>query len=151
MTNPQDNNTEIEEIVYEHDKVLAKTKLSADQKSEVLSIVNKLITDGIKLANNPDYKGTDDYTKSWDMIDGKKLKSVKRLASLCDELLEQPAPTQSIEALIIQARKDELKRLAKVLADRKPRETWKKWSWRVTDEMKERLANLQKELEADER
>lgn len=68
--------------IYEHGLWLEEnTNLTKDEQEVVLSIVNDAVTTGIKLAQSLEYKSVkDNYTKSWDLIDAKKLRLVKRLA-----------------------------------------------------------------------
>jgi hypothetical protein len=68
--------------LYAHDTWLEKeTGLSEEDRAEVLSIINDSIATGMKIAQSLEYlavKG--DYARTWDIIDEKKLRLVKRLA-----------------------------------------------------------------------
>lgn len=89
--------------LWEHDTWLEEqTSLTKEQQAAVLQLVNDCITAGIKLGQSLEFKALkDDYAKTWDLIDKKKLNYVKRLAHMLEDAMDAlPIKTDELEANI---------------------------------------------------
>lgn len=76
--------------LFEHERVLAEAGFDEEQRTEILNIVNGLITAGLRTGKSLEYQVVaGEFAQVWDILDRRKLPYVKRLANFLSDYISK--------------------------------------------------------------